>query len=169
MWTSIRKKRQVNKGSPSLIELKEPIHRLSYRVIYGDTDTGGVVYYGNYLRIFEMGRTEFLRSMLKVSYRDLEHEGLTLPVSEAYCRYKAPAHYDELLEISTSLENLSEFSIRFHYLIHRFDDQRLLIRGYTVHAATDKSGRLTRLPKDFQTALAGICSNRSRVKGTGKR
>lgn len=155
----------MNKESPSLIELREPIHRLSYRVIYGDTDTGGVVYYGNYLRIFEMGRTEFLRSMLKISYRDLENKGLILPVIEAYCRYKAPARYDELLEISTSLEDLSEFSVRFHYLIHRFDDQRLLIRGYTVHAATDKSGRLTRLPEDFQAALAGICNNRSEVHG----
>jgi len=125
-------------------------------VIYGDTDTGGVVYYGNYLRIFEMGRTEFLRSMLKISYRDLEHKGLILPVSEAYCRYKAPAHYDDLLELSTSLENFSKFSIRFHFLIHRFDDRRLLAKGYTVHAATDRSGRLTRLPKDFHTALAGI-------------
>jgi len=147
----------VNKKSSGPIELKEPIHRLSYRVIYGDTDTGGVVYYGNYLRIFEMGRTEFLRSILKTSYRDLEHEGLILPVSEAYCRYKAPAHYDDLLELSTSLENFSKFSIRFHFLIHRFDNQRLLVRGYTVHAATNRSGRLIRLPKDFQTALAGIC------------
>ncbi|PXF60410.1 MAG: thioesterase [Deltaproteobacteria bacterium] len=138
------------------MELREPIHRLSYRVIYGDTDTGGVVYYGNYLRIFEMGRTEFLRSMLKISYRDLEHEGLILPVSEAYCRYKASAHYDDLLEISTSLENFSKFSIRFHFLIHRFDDQHLLAKGYTVHAATDRSGRLIRLPENFQKALAGI-------------
>ncbi len=148
----------MNKKSSGPIELREPIHRLSYRVIYGDTDTGGVVYYGNYLRIFEMGRTEFLRSMLKTSYRDLEHEGLILPVSEAYCRYKAPAHYDDLLELSTSLESFSKFSIRFHFLIHRFDDRRLLAKGYTVHAATDRSGRLIRLPKDFQATLAGICN-----------
>jgi acyl-CoA thioester hydrolase len=147
----------VNKEAHSPTDLKEPIHRLSYRVIYGDSDQSGVVYYGNYLRIFEMGRTEFLRSMLKISYRDLERKGLILPVSEAYCRYKAPAHYDDLLEISTSLDNLSKFSIRFHYLIHRFDDQRLLARGYTVHAATDRSGRLTSFPKDFQTAIADIC------------
>jgi acyl-CoA thioester hydrolase len=147
----------LNKEAPSPIELREPIHRLFYRVIYGDTDTGGVVYYGNYLRIFEMGRTEFLRSMLKISYCDLERKGLILPVSEAYCRYKAPAYYDDLLEISTSLENFSKFSIRFHYLIHRLDDQRLLVKGCTVHAATDRSGRLTRLPEDFHTALASIC------------
>ncbi len=116
------------------------------------------MYYGNYLRFFEIGRTEFLRSMLKTSYRDLEHEGLILPVSEAYCRYKAPANYDDLLEVSTSLENFSKFSIRFHYLIHRLGDRRLLVRGYTVHAATDRSGHLTRIPKDFQTALTDICN-----------
>ncbi|OPL16165.1 MAG: hypothetical protein AVO38_08850 [delta proteobacterium ML8_D] len=148
----------MNKKALQPIELKAPIHRLSYRVIYGDTDTGGVVYYGNYLRFFEIGRTEFLRSMLKTSYRDLEQEGLILPVSEAYCRYKAPANYDDLLEVSTSLEKSSKFSIRFHYLIHRLSDRRLLVMGYTVHAATDRSGHLTRIPKDFQTALADICN-----------
>ena len=144
------------------IELEEPIHRLSYRVIYGDTDTGGVVYYGNYLRIFEMGRTEFLRSMLKISYCDLEHKGIMLPVSEVYCRYKAPAHYDDLLEISTSLADFSKFLIRFHFLIHRLCDHRLLIRGYTVHTATDRSGCLTSLPEDLQTALADICKGKAR-------
>ena len=148
----------MSKETPGLIELKEPIHRLSYRVIYGDTDTGGVVYYGNYLRIFEIGRTEFLRSMLKISYRDLEREGVILPVSEVYCRYKAPAHYDDLLEISTSLVNSSKFSVRFHFLIHRLGDHRLLVRGYTVHTATDRSGRLTRLPEDFRAVLADICN-----------
>jgi len=153
----------VNTEAPGPVELKEPIHRLSYRVIYGDTDTGGVLYYGNYLRIFEMGRTEFLRSVLKISYRDIERGGVILPASEVYCRYKSPAHYDDLLEISTSLESFSRFSVRFHYLIHRFDDHHLLVRGYTVHAATDRSGHLAGLPADFQTALAGICDRRSRI------
>ncbi len=138
------------------IELKEPIHHSIYRVIYGDTDTGGVVYYGNYLRFFEIGRNEFVRSVLKMSYRDLEHRGLILPVTEVYCRYKSSAHYDDLLEISTSLAEFSRVSMRFHYEIHCLPDRRLLARGFTVHAATDSTGHLTPLPRYFQAALADI-------------
>ena len=111
------------------------------------------MYYGNYMRLFEMGRTEYLRSILNMSYHELERKGLILPVSEAYCRYKAPAHYDDLLEISTSLDGFSRVSIRFHYEIHRPDNQRLVARGFTVHAATDSTGRLIRFPGDFLNRL----------------
>lgn len=148
----------MNKKTSKLIELNEPIHRLSYRVIYGDTDSYGVMYYGNYLRIFEIGRTEFLRSVLRMSCLEISQQGIILPVSEVYCRYKAPAHYDDLLEISTSLANTSKYSIRFNFLIHRLLDYRLLVKGYSIHSAIDRiGGRLINIPEKLQTALAQIC------------
>ena len=64
------------------------------RVIYGDTDQMGVVYYANYLRYFEFARSELLRAHGR-SYRDMEAEGLSLPVVEATCRYVAPARYED--------------------------------------------------------------------------
>jgi acyl-CoA thioester hydrolase len=156
----------VNTRSFGPIELKEPIHLYRYRVIYGDTDTGGVVYYGNYLRFFEIGRNEFVRSILKMSYRELEHRGLILPVTEVYCRYKASAHYDDLLEISTSLVRFSRVSMRFHYEIHRLPAHSLLVRGVTVHAATDTKGHLTHLPGYFQAALERLdIADRSNQQG----
>jgi acyl-CoA thioester hydrolase len=115
-----------------------------------------VVYYGAYLRIFEVGRTEFMRSVLGISYRSLESSGLLFPVSEVYCRYKASAMYDDLLEVRTSLASFSRVSLRFHYEILRSDDARLLALGYTVHAAVDGSGRLSSLPHDLQAALGAL-------------
>ena len=67
-----------------------------YRVLYGDTDAGGVVYNANYLRFFELGRSDFMRTYV-CSYREIEERGLILPVTESFARYKAPAFYDDLV------------------------------------------------------------------------
>ena len=130
----------------------EPIHRTTYRVLYGDTDAGGVVYYGNYLRFFELGRTEYIRNLAQTSYREIEEQGLILPVIECYARYKAPAVYDDLLVIETSLSELKNVSCRFSYRILRQEDdgtEKLLVKGFTVNASVDRNNKLTRLPADL--------------------
>lgn len=82
-----------------------------YRVIYGDTDCGGVMYYANYLRLFEMGRTELIRAY-GLSYKEIEEEmGIILPVVEVKARYKASAKYDDLLRIRTTLVEARSFKI----------------------------------------------------------
>ena len=69
------------------------------RVIYGDTDQMGVVYYANYLRYFEAARNEFIRAK-GLRYRDFEvQHGLLLPVAEAHVSYRTPARYDDLLAV----------------------------------------------------------------------
>ncbi len=125
--------------------------RCTYRVIYGDTDQMGVVYYANYLRWFEAGRTEFLRAK-GLSYTDFEsREKLMLPVTEAGVSYLQPARYDDLVGIEVSLVQVKRASARFHYAIRRGDD--LLATGFTVHACVDAEGRITRLPKHFHEGL----------------
>jgi acyl-CoA thioester hydrolase len=75
---------------PSLkINLTEPVHVCSYRVLYGDTDAGGIVYNANYLRFFELGRSSFMRQYVS-SYKEIEEAGFILPVVETYLRYKTP-------------------------------------------------------------------------------
>ena len=133
-----------------LIELREPVHSLPYRVLYGDTDKAGVVYYGTYMRLFEAGRTEYLRDLCGMSYAGLEQQGLILPVTEAYCRYKSSARYDELLEIQTAIEKITKVSIRFNYRIMHQDRGSLVAQGFTVHAAVNPDGRLTRLPESIR-------------------
>ncbi len=127
---------------------------LMYRVIYGDTDRAGVVYYANYLRLFEMGRTEWMRHMLGIPYRQLEDSGVLFPVVEAYLRYKSPAGYDDFLEIRTALEGASPVALTFRYEVKK--DDRLLVTGSTKHAAADSNGRLIRIPKRLSDALSAL-------------
>jgi acyl-CoA thioester hydrolase len=122
------------------------------RVIYGDTDQMGVVYYANYLRWFEAGRGEFLR-VKGLSYQEFERElRLTLPVSKAGVTYRAPARYDDLIRVETSLEEMRRVSARFSYRVVR--GETLLATGFTVHACVDLEGRVRRLPPDFLARLA---------------
>jgi acyl-CoA thioester hydrolase len=134
------------------------IHRSECRVIYGDTDTGGVVYYGNYLRFFESGRTEILRAN-GTSYRELEEKGYILPVVECHTRYKASAQYDDLLIVETSIHEVKKISCRFNHRILRADDQKLLVKGHTVNACVDRQGKLIRFPDYFLKILQSIASD----------
>ena len=125
--------------------------RCEIRVIYGDTDQMGVVYYANYLRWFEAGRTEFLRAK-GLSYSEFEsREKLILPVAEAGVNYLQPARYDDLVAVETSLVLARRASARFEYAVKRGDD--LLATGFTVHACVDGNGRIRRLPEDFAVRM----------------
>jgi acyl-CoA thioester hydrolase len=122
------------------------------RVRYAETDQMGVVYYANYLVWFEVGRTDLLRSS-GWTYREMEAEGFSLPVVEAKCEYRAPARYDDDLEIRTTGTLMSPVRLRFDYLVVRVGDQAALATGHTVHAALDASGRPRRLPDRVRTVL----------------
>ena len=122
------------------------------RVIYGDTDQMGVVYYANYLRFFEAGRTEFLRAK-GMTYRDFEERSrLQLPVVEASVSYRLPARYDDLLTIETALTEVRRASARFGYRVLRGDE--LVATGHTVHACVGLDGRVQRMPQDLLQRLA---------------
>ena len=114
------------------------------RVRYAETDRMGVVYYANYLVWFEVGRTEWLRDA-GWNYREMEQEGIALPVIEAHCEYRQPARYDDDLEIRTQATLLTPVRIRFDYEVVG-PTARATAIGYTVHAATDATGRPCRLP-----------------------
>ena len=132
----------------------QPAARSSYvRVRYAETDQMGVVYYANYLVWFEVGRTEWLR-MAGWSYREMEKDGVALPVIEAHCEYRRAARYDDQLEIRTRGALLGPVRVRFDYEIWRAGDQAALACGHTVHAALDGKGRPCRLPDRVRGLLA---------------
>ena len=91
-------------------------YNYQYRVRYADTDQMGYVYYGNYARLYEIGRVEALRS-LGFSYKEMEESGVMMPVYENKSRYIAPALYDELLTIRTTIKTIPAARIIFHYEI----------------------------------------------------
>lgn len=125
----------------------------SHRVIYGDTDQMGVVYYANYLRWFEKGRSEFLREV-GLPYKTIEAQGLHFPVTEVSCRYFKSAHYDDVITIATQLTSLGRASLSFDYAVCRQGEQASLASGSTKHACVDAAGRITRIPKDVVQRLA---------------
>jgi len=124
----------------------------SYRVIYGDTDQMGVVYYANYLRWFEKGRSEFLRQ-IGLPYSIIEQQGFHFPVVEVTCRYAQSARYDDVIRIETELVELGRASLSFNYRISRDPDHCHLASGSTKHACIDRAGRVSRMPKILQEAL----------------
>ncbi len=108
------------------------------RVRYQETDQMGVAYNGNYYTWFEVGRTEFFRS-LGYTYAELEENGVILPVISSNCEYKIPAKYDDELFIKTKIKSLKGVRLEFNYQIIRKLDEILLAQGNTVHAFVDKS------------------------------
>jgi acyl-CoA thioester hydrolase len=126
--------------------------KMEIRVIYGDTDQMGVVYYANYLRFFEAARNEFIRAK-GLRYRDIEAEhGLLLPVVEVAVQYKQPARYDDLVTVEISLTEVRRASARFGYRILRGEE--LLVTGHTVHACVGLDGRVQRMPEDLLARLS---------------
>jgi len=116
------------------------------RVRYAETDQMGVVYYANYYVWFEVGRTDLLRGS-GWSYREMEREGLALPVIESHCEYKLSARYDEEIDVRTRGAILSPVRVRFDYEVARSADGAVLAFGHTVHASLDREGRPRRLPE----------------------
>ena len=127
------------------------------RVIFGDTDQMGVVYYANYLRYFEAARAGYWRASGR-SYKDLEGWNVAMPVVEASARYHKPACYEDLLAIEVEVTELRAASLRFAYLVRR--DGVLLASGFTrhaiIHGAGDRAGRPRRLPDELRAAITVV-------------
>jgi len=123
------------------------------RVYYADTDHGHVVYYSNYLKWFEIGRTEILRQV-GYNYSDFEKQNLLVPVVEVKCNYKQPARYNDIIIIKTTIDNIGNSSIKFNYDIIRKNDNVLLANGYTVNVFVNmKTQESTSIPEELRKSL----------------
>jgi acyl-CoA thioester hydrolase len=124
----------------------------SYRVIYGDTDQMGMVYYANYLRWFEQGRSEFLRQ-IGSPYQQIESRGYHFPVIELSCRYFKPVHYDDVIMIETQLTSVGGATLNFEYKIFRQGESTPVAMGSTTHACVAAGGRVARIPRELAELL----------------
>tara|TARA_Y100001933_G_C18816807_1_gene487420 strand:+ start:359 stop:775 length:417 start_codon:yes stop_codon:yes gene_type:complete len=125
---------------------------------YAETDQMGVIYHGNYYAWFEVGRSDFFRS-LGYTYKRLEEEGIILPVVESSCKYIKPAMYDEEVLIRTFVEMQKGIRIGFKYQVIRKEDETLLAEGRTLHAFVGKDLkpiRLKALSEDFKAVLEKV-------------
>jgi acyl-CoA thioester hydrolase len=124
------------------------------RVRYAETDQMGIVYYGNYAQYFEIGRVESMRQ-LGYSYKEMEKEGIILPVVEMHIKYLRSAVYDDLLTIQTTLQEMPH-DHRITFLQEVFNEQgKLLTSGHVVLYFLDNvTRRRTIMPKDLKDKLA---------------
>jgi len=119
-------------------------------VRYAESDQMGVAYYSNYLIWFEVARTELMRQR-EIPYSEWEKAGLFLPVSECYCKYVTPAHYDETLEVRCSVAEVRTRAVRFEYEILR--EGSVIAKGHTVHVCTDRNARPSTMPANLRDTL----------------
>lgn len=124
------------------------------RVIYGDTDQMGVVYYANYFRYFELARGEYFRRAGGASYGEVEKQGLFMPVIEAHASYRSPLRYDDVAVIKTWIDNVRRASFTFRYEVRREGEAAILTEGHTVHACINRAGRPTAMPPALLQLLA---------------
>jgi acyl-CoA thioester hydrolase len=125
---------------------------IQLRVRYAETDQMRVVYHANYLVWCEVGRTEYIRSAF-ASYAEVERMGVALAVVEANLRFHAPARYDDLITVTTTLREARSRTITLDYVITNSETGEKLVTASTTLASTDPSGRLVSMPADLRTAL----------------
>jgi len=125
----------------------------SLRVRYAETDAMGIVYHTNYIVWFEVGRGEFMRQR-GGDYREFERQGLYLPVTEVDARFIAPARYDDLVVVRTSVAEVRSRSVTMYYEVLMQDTGQLLVTGHTKHLCMDREGRVRRFPADLVDAFS---------------
>ena len=111
------------------------------------------VNYANYLKWFEIGRTEILRQY-GYDYSDIEKKNLIVPVVEVKCNYNDSARYNDVIIIETYIERIGNSSIKFNYKIIRKKDEKMLAEGYTINVFVDrKTMKSIKIPEELRKAL----------------
>ena len=134
--------------------MKELHFDYTLRTRYAETDQMGVVYYGNYPQYLELGRVEWLRA-IGLTYKEMEAEGIMMPVVSLQIQYKKPALYDELITIRTKLKDLPSTKIEFNYEILN-EKGELLSTANTILVFVDaKTFRPVRCPEKVLDLIRG--------------
>ncbi len=127
--------------------------KMKVRVYYEDTDLGGVVYYANYLRFMERGRSEFFREK-GVNLIDWQNDGLGFVVSDVHIQFRSPARFDDFLDVETTLSEIRKASLTFDTKILN-QHGTLLITSVTKVGCMNGRGRATRIPAEIIEKLGG--------------
>ncbi len=122
------------------------------RIYFHDTDAGGVVYYGNYLKYLEEARTEFLEHR-KLSVNSFYQRGLIYAVSECVINYRSPARYGEVLVCDAKLKSITAVKLIFTQAIHEKQSGRLVAEAQVTLVCLNKDFKPTPIPEDLKTQL----------------
>jgi acyl-CoA thioester hydrolase len=125
-------------------------HVLRFRVYLEDTDAQGIVYYANYLRFFERGRSEILES-LGIPMDQVAQPDCKLVVYEIRVKFRRPVFLGDRIEVLTTMLRESEYRLSFRQLIRRQGEDEALVSGEVDVVAIDQKGTLRELPPVFST------------------
>ena len=125
--------------------------RHSHRVTYADCTVGNHIYYGRYLHLLEAARGEFFRQ-LGVTFLQWQERDFIFPVIECTLRYKAPARYDDVLNIEVRPTTADRIRLNFSYRVINQTD-KLILEGETLHVCTGLNDKPRRLPEELIAAL----------------
>ncbi len=128
------------------------VSEVKIRVRYGETDRMGYVYYGNYAEYFEVARVEALREM-GMNYKEMEENGIMLPVYMFSVKYMKPAFYDDMLTIKTSIKEIPKARITFSHEIYNEKSELLNTGEVTLVFIDIKSNKPTAAPEAFLSKL----------------
>ena len=126
--------------------------KTQYRILYADTDMMGVVYYGNYGRLYEMGRTEMIRGM-GLPYIELEKKGIVMPVFSVESKYRNVLNYDELITIETTVKEVPAVRMEFFHKIYNENGKLAHEAKVVLVFMNMETGRPVRAPEQLTKLL----------------
>lgn len=128
-------------------------HKTQIRIHYALTDQMGVVYHGHYAQLYEIGRTDSLRS-LGFTYKSIEASGIILPVIDIHSKFLRPALYDDLITVATTLRELPvHHKIVFHSEIYNEQNELLNVGDVTLYFMEAKTMKRCEMPENLKEKL----------------
>lgn len=127
------------------------MHTMDMRVYYEDTDAGGIVFYANYLRFAERGRTEYLRALGFENKSLMDNQGVIFVVRRVEADYMIPAYLDDMLRLETSVIEIKNASFKMKQSLFRHND--LIFSADVILVCVDRAGKPTRLPDQLRTKM----------------
>jgi len=123
------------------------------RARFAETDAMRIVHHTEYFVWFEVARTELLRS-LGLPYTEIQERGFGIPLVEAFANYKAPAKYDDEVEVKIKVGRIGRSSIRLEYEVAKLPGRELLCVGHTIHVLVGGDGKPQKIPDDLRELLS---------------
>lgn len=136
-----------------------------HHVNFYDTDAMAVVHHSNYIRWFEIGRVEYLRS-IGIMLNQLMDDGFVFPITEVRAKYVSPGRFDDVVLIETTATALTKVKMAFDYRILRKSNGELMVTGHSQNVFTSReTGSITRLPEKYYTILKDAMNKEKAQKG----
>lgn len=134
-------------------------HTFEIKVYYFDTDSYGIVWHGAYVKWFEMGRVDSLK-LLGLELDELSRQDILFPMVNLSVRYKAPARFNDILVVETTIEEATRVTIRFKHNVFNKKDNKLLVIGTSEVVVANSEGKLLRkMPEILSEKFANVLLN----------